>query len=210
MKVVAINGSPRAGGNNAQCLALMGEVFASEGIDFEVLRPGTKVKPCLACYHCLDTGSLHCIQTDDMVNEIIDKCIEADAIVLSSPVYHGGISGNMKCVMDRVMLAACCGENMFKHKVGAALCTLRRTGGLETYQQLLGLMNAMEMVLITSDYWSAVHGADKGEAMHDTEGVEVIEKLARNIAWMVKVLSATRDTIQPPHSQHRTMTNFVR
>lgn len=210
MKVVAINGSPRKDGNNAQCLALMGEVFEAEGIGFEVLYPGTNVKPCLACYHCLNTGSVHCIQTNDMVNEIIDKCIEADAIVLSSPVYHGGISGNMKCVMDRVMLAACCGENKFKHKVGAAFCTLRRSGGLETYQQLLGLMNAMEMVLITSDYWNAVHGSEKGEALQDIEGVEVVTKLARNIAWIVKVLHSTMDTIQPPESHPRTMMNFVR
>ena len=106
MKVVAINGSPRKGGNTAQCLDVMAKEFAREGIEFEVLQPGTNVKPCMACYHCLNTGSLHCVQTGDMVNEIIDKCIEADGIVLASPVYHGGIAGGMKCVLDRLMLAA--------------------------------------------------------------------------------------------------------
>ncbi len=71
----------------------------------------------------------------------------------------------MKCVLDRLKpLAAGCGDNQLHHKVGAALCTLRRSGGLETYQQLLGTMNAMEMMLVTSDYWNAVHGADPGEA----------------------------------------------
>ena len=142
MKVVAINGSPRKGGNVSQCLDVMAGEFAREGIEFEGLQPGPKVHPCMACYKCLETGSLHCIQTDDMVNEIIDKCIEADGIILASPVYHGGIAGGMKCVMDRVMLAAGCGENQFHHKVGAALCTLRRSGGMETYQQLLGIMDA--------------------------------------------------------------------
>ena len=92
----------------------------------------------------------------------------------------------MKCVLDRLILAAGCGDNQLKHKVGAALCTLRRSGGMETYQQLLGTINTMEMVLVTSDYWNAVHGADKGEAVQDIEGVEVIEKLGRNIAWMLK------------------------
>ena len=67
----------------------------------------------MACYKCLETGSLHCVQTDDMVNEIIDKCIEADGIILASPVYHGGIAGGMKCVMDRVMLAAGCVTSYF-------------------------------------------------------------------------------------------------
>ena len=180
MKVVAINGSPRKGGNCAQMLEVLGKVLEQEGIEFEVCQPGAKVHPCMACYHCLDNGTLRCVQDDDGVNEIIAKCIEADGIVLASPVYHGGIAGGMKCVLDRLILAAGCGDNQLKHKVGAALCTLRRSGGMETYQQLLGTINTMEMVLVTSDYWNAVHGADKGEAVQDIEGVEVIEKLGRN------------------------------
>ncbi len=210
MKILAINGSPRKDGNNAQVLARMAKVFEAEGIEFEVVQPGAHVHPCLACYNCLDTGSLHCIQKDDMVNEIIDKCIEADGILLASPVYHGGIAGSMKCVMDRILLAACCGENQFHHKVGAALCTLRRSGGMETYQQLLGLMDAMEMVIVTSDYWNVVHGADPGEAVQDIEGVEVVEKLARNMAWMVKVIDAAKGKIDPPETHPRTMMNFIR
>lgn len=66
MKVVAINGSPRKGGNTAQCLEVMAKEFEREGIEFEVLQPGANVKPCMACYHCLNTGSLHCVQTGYM------------------------------------------------------------------------------------------------------------------------------------------------
>ena len=210
MKVVAINGSPRKGGNVSQCLDIMAKEFVREGIEFEVLQPGPRVHPCMACYHCLEKGTLHCVQNDDMVNEIIDKCIEADGIILASPVYHGAIAGSMKCVMDRVMLAAGCGENQFHHKVGAAFCTLRQSGGMETYQQLLGIMDAMEMVIVTSDYWGAVHGADPGEAMQDIEGTEVVAKLARNIAWMVKVIDAAKGKIDPPETHKRTFTNFIR
>ncbi|MCQ5128058.1 flavodoxin family protein [Butyricicoccus faecihominis] len=208
MKVVAINGSPRKGGNCAQCLEVMAQVFEREGIEFEVVQPGAKVHPCLACYHCLDNGTLRCIQNDDSVNEVIEKCIAADGIVLASPVYHGGIAGNMKCILDRLMLAAGCGENQLHHKVGAALVTLRRSGGMETYQQLLGTMDAMEMVLVTSDYWNAVHGADPGEVLEDTEGMDVVEHLAENIAWLLKVMD--KAGIAPPAAHHRTMTNFIR
>ena len=126
MKVVAINGSPRKGGNCAQMLEVLGKVLENEGIEFEVCQPGAKVHPCMACYHCLNNNTLRCVQDDDGVNEIIAKCIEADGIVLASPVYHGGIAGGMKCVLDRLMLAAGCGDNQLHHKVGAALCTLRR------------------------------------------------------------------------------------
>ena len=68
MKVIAINGSPRKGGNVSQCLDVMAAEFAKEGIEFEVLQPGPRVHPCMACYHCLNEGDIHCIQKDDMVS----------------------------------------------------------------------------------------------------------------------------------------------
>lgn len=210
MKIVAINGSPRKDGNNAQLLEVVRKEVEAAGVEFEVVHPGANVHPCMACYQCLNKGTLRCVMDDDGVNEIIQKCIEADGILLASPVYHSGISGNMKCVIDRLFLAAGCGENQFHHKVGAALCTLRRSGGSTTYHELLAAMDCMEMVLVTSDYWGIAHGADAGEVLQDTEGVEVAAKLGRNMAWMVKVLNATKDTIPAPETGHRTMTNFIR
>ena len=192
MKIVAINGSPRKNGNTARLLEAVGQEVRAAGVEFEVFQPGARVHPCMACYHCLNT------------------CIEADGILLASPVYHGGIAGNMKCVLDRLMLAAGCGDNQLHHKVGGALCTLRRSGGMETYQQLLGTMDAMEMLIVTSDYWGAVHGADPGECLADTEGMEVACKLGRNMAWAVKALAAAKETVPPPATGHRTMTNFIR
>lgn len=208
MKIVAINGSPRKNGNTARCLEAVGREAEAAGVEFQVFQPGADVRPCMACYHCLNTGSLRCVQEGDGVNEIIAACIGADGILLASPVYHGGIAGGMKCVLDRLMLAAGCGDNQLRHKVGGALCTLRRSGGMETYQQLLGTMDAMEMVIVTSDYWGAVHGADPGEALGDEEGMAVARKLGRNMAWMVKVL---RDTAVPtPEGGPRPMMNFIR
>lgn len=208
MKIVAINGSPRKNGNTAQLLEVVRREVEAAGVEFEIFQPGPHVKPCMACYHCLDTGSLRCIQDDDGVNDIIAACCEADGILLASPVYHSGMSGSMKCVMDRLMLSAACGDNQLHHKVGGALCTLRRTGGSETYHQLLSMMDCMEMVIVTSDYWGVAHGADPGEVMQDQEGVDVAAKLGRNMAWMVKVLAESK--VPLPESSHRTMTNFIR
>ena len=99
MKIVAINGSPRKNGNTALVLEAAGKEIQAAGVDFQVFQPGAKVRPCMACYHCLNTGSLRCVQDGDGVNEIIAACIEADGILLASPVYHGGIAGGMKCVV---------------------------------------------------------------------------------------------------------------
>lgn len=206
MKVVAFNGSPRKGGNTEQCLKMIEKELGAQGIEMEIIQVGNQVKGCMACYHCLSTGSGHCVQKD-AVNEWIDKMVEADGIILASPVYYGGISGGMKCFLDRAFLSA---GNQLHHKVGAALVTLRRSGGLETYQQLNAYMNTMEMVIATSDYWQAIHGLDKGEIMQDIEGVEVIQKLGRNMAWLMRVIDAAKGKIDPPQTGQRTMTNFVR
>lgn len=149
------------------------------------------------------------MQDDDGVNEIIAKCIEADGIVLASPVYHGGIAGGMKCVLDRLILAAGCGDNQLKHKVGAALCTLApfgRHGNLSAaarHDQHHG-DGACHLGLLER----RTRRQTKGEAVQDIEGVEVIEKLGRNIAWMLKVID--KAGIEPPESRPRTMMNFIR
>lgn len=208
MKIAAINGSPRKNGNTALLLDAVRREVEAAGVEFQVFQPGPNVRPCMACYHCLDSGSLRCVRSDDGVNDIIAACVEADGILLASPVYHAGIAGGMKCVIDRLMLAAGCGENQFRHKVGGALCTLRRSGGSETYHQLLAAMDCMEMVMVTSDYWGVVHGAEPGEALRDTEGMAVAEKLGRNMAWMVKVLAESK--IPAPAPSARPMTNFIR
>jgi hypothetical protein len=71
-------------------------------------------------------------------------------------------------------------------------------------------MNTMEMVLATSDYWQVAHGLNKGEVTQDTEGVEVMAKLGRNMAWIMEVIESAKGKIHPPETNPRTMTNFIR
>lgn len=207
MKVVAFNGSPRKGGNCEIALNYIGEELKKEDVEFEIVQVGNQmVRGCLACYKCLETGSGHCIQKDS-VNEWIDKMVQSDGILLASPVYYGGIAGTMKCFLDRAFLAA---GNKLHHKVGASIVTARRSGALETFQQLNAYLNTMEMIMPTADYWNNLHGLDVGEINQDIEGIEVVQKLARNMAWIMKVIEASKGEIDPPETKPRTMTNFIR
>lgn len=207
MKVIAFNGSPRKGGNCELSLIHMGEILAKENIDFEIIQVGNKsIRGCIACYHCLQTANGKCVQNDE-VNTWIDKMTEADGIILASPVYYGGIAGTMKCFLDRAFLAA---GNKLHHKVGASIVTARRSGALDTFQQLNAYLNSMEMILPSSDYWNNIHGLDIGEIEQDIEGVEVVEKLARNMAWIMKVIDYSKGYIELPQTGARTMTNFIR
>lgn len=208
MKILAINGSPRKDGNCSDMLKVLQKVLEAEGIEYEEIRIGTNIQPCSACYYCVEHNNLRCVKDNDCVNEALRKMEEADGLILASPVYHGSMTGAMKCFADRFFLAGGFKKNVFKHKIGAALCTTRRSGGQGTYQQLIGLMDAFEMLLVTSDYWNVIHGADAGEALQDVEGVAVVEKLGRNIAWILKCIKASG--IEPPVSEPREMMNFIR
>ncbi len=207
MKVVAFNGSPRRNGNCEQALNFIGEELRKENIDFEIIQVGNQsVHGCIACYRCLQNNDGYCVQKD-CVNEWIDKMISADGILLASPVYYGGIAGTMKCFLDRAFLAA---GTKLHHKVGASIVTARRSGALETFQQLNAYLNTMEMIIPTADYWNNIHGLNIGEIQEDIEGIEVMQKLGRNMAWIMKVIEATKGKIDPPETKPRTMTNFIR
>lgn len=207
MKVIGLNGSSRKEGNCFQCLKTVGDELEAEGIELEIIQVGSSfIHGCLACYHCLETKDGHCVQQDE-VNKWIDKMVAAEGILLASPVYYGGIAGTMKCFLDRAFLSA---GALLHHKVGAAIVTLRRSGALETFQQLNAYLNSMEMIIPTADYWNNVHGLDIGEVQQDTEGLEIMKKLGKNMAWIMKVIEAEKGKLDPPKTEPRTMTNFIR
>lgn len=209
MKIVAINGSPRKNGNTAQVLEVVRREVEAAGVEFQVFQPGAKVHPCMACYHCLNTGSLRCVQTDDMVNDIIAACIEADGILLAAPVYHGGISGNMKCVLDRLMLAGGLrGESAPPQGGGRPVhpAPQRRHGDVSAAAGHHGCHGDghRHLRLLGRPYTAP----DPGEALKDEEGMEVAARLGRDMAWMVKVLAESR--VPVPESTPRPMMNFIR
>ena len=83
MKVLLLNGSPKANGNTAAALAEMVKIFGEEGIEAEVIQVGhLGIRGCIACGSCHKTGK--CV-FDDVVNEIADKFREADGLVAASP-----------------------------------------------------------------------------------------------------------------------------
>ena len=86
MKVLLLNGSPKANGNTAVALHEMVDIFNKEGIETEVIHVGNKdIRGCVACGQCSKLG--HCV-FNDLVNEVATKFAEADGLVVGSPVYY--------------------------------------------------------------------------------------------------------------------------
>lgn len=207
MKILAINGSPKANGNTATGLKIMAEIFENQGIEMEVVTIGNEViKGCTGCGGCFRGKRGKCEAIDDIVNVCIDKMKEADAIILGSPVYFSGINGTMKSFLDRFFYAG--GQELFKHKVSAAFVAVRRTGGSESFYELLKYLTYAQTYVASSTYWNVIHGAKPEEVLQDTEGVQILQVLADNIVYLMKVFDETN--LEKPEKRERVMMNFIR
>lgn len=211
MKVVAINGSPHKEGNTYHALKMAGSKLNEQGIDFEIIHIGNKaVHGCLGCGKCSRTKDEKCTITSDSLNEWIQSMKSADGIIIASPVFYSGVAGTMKCFLDRAFYVAGSNGNLFRHKVGAALVAVRRSGGSSTLDCLNHYLNYSEMIIATSNYWNITHGAAAGEAIKDEEGNQIMEILGGNMAWILKMREQTKDSIIPPAKAHKVWTNFIR
>ncbi|MEI8202861.1 MAG: flavodoxin family protein [Bacteroidota bacterium] len=211
MKVIAINGSPRNEGNTFHALSIVGNELKAQGIEFEIIQIGHKmVHGCLACYKCATNKDEKCTISNDPLNEWIQQIKEADGIILGSPVYYAGIAGTMKCFLDRLFFVSGANGNFFRHKVGAAVVAVRRTGGSVTFDNLNHYLTYSEMILATANYWNVIHGRNVGEVVQDAEGVQIMRVLGKNMAWLLRMKKATAQSIVAPQKEIKEITNFIR
>ncbi len=211
MKVVAFNGSPRKKGNTAGSLAIVLAELDKAGIETELVHAGKEtIQGCRACFTCVKEQNQQCVFADDPVNEWIAKMIAADGIVLGSPVYFSGVAGTMKAFLDRAFFVISVNGGLLRHKVGAAVAAVRRSGGLPTFNSLNHYLLYSEMLVPGANYWNVAHGMNPGEMEQDGEGRQIMEVLGRNMAWLLRIREAGKKDIPPPPPVEKVMTNFIR
>ncbi len=210
MNVMAFNGSPRKEGNTWHALKLVTAELEREGIGTEIITVGDKaVRGCIACGMCAKNKNEQCVLPGDPVNEWIQKIKGADGILLGSPVHYAAMSGAMKSFLDRAFYVAGANGGLFRHKVGASVVAVRRSGGVPTFEQLNNFLMYAEMLIPTSNYWNVIHGRAPGEAEQDIEGVQIMRVLGKNMAWLLKLVEHGRGTITPPEQEQKTFFSFI-
>lgn len=211
MKVIAVNGSPRKSGNTHQALTMVGDELQSSGIDFEILHVGHKmIHGCIGCGKCAVNKDEECSIKSDDLNKLIQQIKLADGIIIGSPVYYSGIAGSMKCFLDRLFYVSGVNGNFFRHKVGAAVVALRRSGGSATFDSLNHYLNYSEMIIATANYWNVIHGRTVGEVDQDIEGKQIMRVLGKNMAWLLKMKEVTKDLIEEPLAEKKEAMHFIR
>ncbi len=208
MKVLLINGSPKAKGCTYIALCEVAGELEKERISTEILHVGTKpIRGCMACGGCSIDNSGKCVFDDDIVNLALDKAKDADGFVFGSPVHYAAASGLITSFLDRFFYA---GKN-FQYKPGAAIVSCRRGGSTAAFEQLNKYFTISNMPVVSSQYWNMVHGTTPEEVRQDLEGMQTMRTLGRNMAWLLKSIQAGRDAgVKLPEREERMRTNFIR
>ena len=209
MKILLINGSPNEKGCTYTALKEIANELAKENIEYEILQLKSEpVRGCIACFACVKSNSGHCVFDNDLVNIVIDKIREADSLIVGSPVYYAGISGQVKSLLDRAFLA---GHGFFANKLAAAVVSCRRGGASAAFDQLNHYFLMSNMHVVASQYWNQVHGMKADDVSEDIEGLQTMRTLAKNITWLLKCIEAGKNCdVKKPDYEAITMTNFIR
>ncbi len=211
MKVVAFNGSPRKEGNTWHALKLVTAELEAAGITTEIVTVGNQaIRGCTACGLCAKNKNEQCVLPGDEVNAWIQKMKGADGILLGSPVHFAAMSGAMKSFLDRAFYVSGMNGGLFRHKVGASVVAVRRSGGMPTFEQLNNFLLYSEMLIPTSNYWNVIHGRMPGEVEQDLEGVQIMRVLGKNMAWLLQLVENGKGKVTPPAQEPKTYMHFVR
>ena len=206
MKVLLINGSPNERGCTYTALAEAQKVFEKNGIETEIVYLGKKpVAGCVACGICRKAG--YCVY-DDTVNEVIDELDDIDGLIVGSPVYYAGVSGQITSFLDRLFFAA---STKMKGKPAASIVSCRRGGASAAFEIINKYFMMTNMPVVTSQYWNQVHGNTPEEVLQDEEGLQTIRVLAQNMIWLMRSIEAGKAAgVEYPEYEPKIRTNFIR
>ncbi len=188
MKAIGIVGSPRKNGNTELLTAHTLKAIAEEGLDRELIQlAGLEIKPCNACMACKTEE--RCPIEDDLF-PIYVKMKEADSIIIASPVYYGSATALIKAFMERAGYISRWNGEPFRGKVGGPLVVARRAGKNFTFAQLTYWFQILGFFIPGSTYWNVAIGREKGEVLHDEEGLQTVWNFGKSIAFLVKKLKS--------------------
>lgn len=205
MKVLMINGSPNARGNTSIALKEMEQIFQQESVETEILHIGQKdIRGCIGCRQCRTKGK--CI-FDDIVNETAAKFESCDGLIVGSPVYYASANATLVAFLTRLFYSTPFDKSM---KVGAAIASARRGGLTATYDELNKFFGLSGMPIAAGQYWNGIHGAAPGEAAQDTEGLQQMRTLARNMLFLMRGIELAKDKYGLPEKEPFERMNFIR
>ena len=188
-------------------MAEVAKQLTLEGIESEMVWIGNKpIRGSIACGQCKEKGLGQCVFDDDICNHISAKFEESNALIVGSPVYYGQPNGALLSIIQRAFYSN--GANI-SGKPAASIAVCRRGGATAVFESLNMPFQMMNMPIVTSQYWNIVYGRTEGDAAMDTEGLQTMRTLARNMAWLLKSTNGEKAPGRPADEAWEAM-HFIR
>lgn len=195
MYALAINGSPRKGGNTEILLQHALAPLEAAGWETELAKVGGKnIRGCIACYKCFQNQDKRCSVDNDVFNGLFEKILRADALILGSPTYFTDVTAELKALLDRAGLVGIANGRALKGKIGAGVVAVRRGGATHVFDTINHMYLMSQMIVPGSLYWNMGYGRDKGEVRGDEEGLANMKNLGETIAWLGKAMAPHMDS----------------
>lgn len=207
MKVILVNGSPKANGCTYTALKEAADTLERNGVEAEIFHVGKDaIRGCMGCGACKKLGG-KCMY-NDTVNIFLEKAKTADGFIFGSPVHYAAASGMLTSFLDRAFYA---GKSCFEYKPGAAVVSCRRGGATAAFEQINKYFTISNMPVVSSQYWNMVHGNKPEEVKQDLEGLQTMRTLGNNMAWLLKAIEAgKRAGVNIPEQEPKVITSFIR
>ena len=208
MKVIVLNGSPKAKGSTFTALSIIKKQLGIHGIEVEIFNVGTKpLRGCIACMKCRNNGQItRCVFDDDIVNKLATAISNADGFIVGSPVHYASASGAVTSVLDRLFFST--PAETMRMKFAASIVACRRGGATAAFDQLNKYFTISQMPIVSSCYWNGIHGNNPEEVVQDIEGIRIMKTLADNMAYLIKCKHIAN--LELPEVQPSASTNFIR
>jgi multimeric flavodoxin WrbA len=185
MKTLAINGSPRAGGNTEILLRQVLAPIQAAGHEMELVQIGGQpLQGCTDCGACGKLKNKRCALANDAFNTTFAKMVAADAILIGSPTYFGDMTAETKALIDRAGRVARANGGLLRRKIGAAVAAVRRGGAVHVVDSIQHLFLSNQMIVPGSTYWNFGVGREPGDVLRDAEGLANMQNLGEQIAWL--------------------------
>lgn len=205
MKVILFNGSPNKEGSTYLALKIIEEELKKEGIETEIIWFGNgSFNDCIGCKKCYEIKK--CV-FDDGVNELVEKCRNADGFIFGSPTYYSHPTGRILSYLDRMFYS---GKEAFSYKPCASISVARRAGNIMTYDVLNKYAGISNMIIVSSCYWNMAFSKTKEDLIKDFEGIDTLKGVGLNLAYILKLIElGKKNNINHPEIKKRS-TNFIR
>ena len=205
MRVLIINGSPRAKGNSSKLVEEMTKIFEKENVEVDSYQIGSKaIRGCMACGYCYEHNE--CVFKDD-VNDLAKRFEAADGLVVLSPVYYGSANGSIISLLDRLFYSS---HFEKRFKVGAAFAIARRAGTTATFDELNKYFTINQMPIASGRYWNNGFGRAEGQVEQDLEGTQNARVVARNMVFLIKAIKDAKEKYGLPEKEEVTYTHFIK